>query len=170
MNEIFTIGYGGRKTEEFLGLLKQYNIDTLVDVRSQPYSKYQEDFSKRNLTRILQQSDIDYRFMGDLLGGRPDDPSCYRYSPQRKKDVLDPNRCETKKTYQTGIARLKQALYDGRRIVIMCSELEPKDCHRGYVLGSTLDGDDISVVHIGKHGEPMSQAQIPEMTYQDTLL
>ena len=170
MNEIFTIGYGGRTTEEFLGLLNQYNVDTLVDVRSQPYSKYHADFCKQSLSRLLKQSDIEYRFMGDLLGGRPDDRSCYKFSPLRKKDVLDHKRCETKEFYRSGIARLKKDLSDGRRIVVMCSELEPHDCHRGYVLGKRLDGDDIAVIHIGKHGERMPQAQIPEMTYQEALL
>ena len=170
MNEIFTIGYGGRKTEDFLGLLKRYNIDTLVDVRSQPYSKYQTDFCKQQLSKLLKCADIEYRFMGDSLGGRLEDRSCYKFSPVRKKKVLDHKRCETKDFYRSGISRLKKALSDGRRIVIMCSELEPHECHRGYVLGKTLDGDEIAVVHIGRHGERMSQSQIPEMNYQESLL
>ena len=44
MNEIFTIGYGGRKTDEFVSLLNEYDIDTLVDVRSQPYSRHAPGF------------------------------------------------------------------------------------------------------------------------------
>ena len=44
----------------------------------------------------------------------------------------------------------------------MCSELEPHECHRGYVLGKTLDSDEIAVIHIGRDGEPLSQSQIRE--------
>ena len=169
MNEIFTIGYGGRQTREFVSLLSKYDIDTLVDVRSQPYSKFSADFSKTNLSRILNRNGIRYAFMGDSLGGRPDDRNCYTYSPQRKKDLLDAKKCESKDFYRNGIARLKQALSDGHRIVIMCSELEPHDCHRGYVLGKTLDDDEIAVVHIGRNGERMSQSEIRTTNYQEAL-
>ena len=170
MNEIFTIGYGGRDMDEFLRLLDRYRIDTLVDVRSQPYSKFSPDFSKANLIHALRRSGIKYAFMGDALGGRQADRSCYRYSPQRKKAVLDHKLCETKAPYRQAIAQLRLRLHDGSRIALMCSELEPRECHRGYVLGKSLDGADIAVAHIGKHGEKLSQAQIPDMTYQEALL
>ena len=169
MNEIFTIGYGGRETDDFIALLNQYEIDTLVDVRSQPYSRYAADFCSARLSKILNGRGIRYKFMGDSLGGRPDDRNCYTYSPQRNKELLDANKCESKDFYRNGISRLKQELSEGRRIVIMCSELEPHDCHRGYVLGKTLDGDQIAVVHIGRHGERLPQSQIPSMNYQQAL-
>jgi len=170
MSEIFTIGYGGRETDEFVALLNEYEIDTLVDVRSQPYSRYAPDFCKERLSAILNRSGIEYQFMGDSLGGRPDDSHCYTYSPQRKKKLLDARKCESRDFYRNGIARLKTALSDGSRVVLMCSELEPHDCHRGYVLGKTLDGDEIEVTHIGRYGEPLSQSQIRETNYQEALL
>lgn len=170
MNEIFTIGYGGRETEDFIALLNEYDIDTLVDVRSQPYSRHAPDFCKERLSTILTRSGIEYQFMGASLGGRPRDSQCYTYSPQRKKKLLDARKCETRDFYQRGISQLKQALFAGRRIVIMCSALEPHECHRGYVLGKTLDGDEIAVTHIGRYGELLSQSQIRETSYQETLL
>lgn len=170
MKQVFTIGYGGRETGEFIDMLNDYQIDTLVDVRSQPYSRFAPDFCKERLSAILNRSGIDYLFMGNSLGGRPDDSHCYTYSPQRKKKLLDAKKCETREFYQRGISQLKRALSTGRRIVIMCSELEPHECHRGYVLGKTLDGDEIAVIHIGKYGELLSQSQIRETTYQEALL
>ena len=170
MNKIFTIGYGGRETGEFIDMLNDHQIDTLVDVRSQPYSRFAPDFCKERLTAILNRSGIEYQFMGNSLGGRPDDSQCYTYSPQRKKKLLDAKKCETREFYQRGISQLKRAVSKGRRIVIMCSELEPHECHRGYVLGKTLDGDEIAVNHIGKYGELLSQSQIRETTYQEALL
>lgn len=170
MNEIFTIGYGSRETDDFIAILNEYGIDTLVDVRSQPYSRYAPDFCKERLSLILSHSGIEYQFMGNSLGGRPDDSQCYTYSPQRKKKLLDAKKCESRDFYQRGISQLKRAASTGRRIVIMCSELEPHDCHRGYVLGKTLDDDETAVVHIGRYGEPLSQSQIREITYQEALL
>lgn len=170
MKEIFTIGYGGRETDDFIAILNEYEIDTLVDVRSQPYSRYAPDFCKERLSTILSRNGIQYEFMGNSLGGRPDDSDCYTYSPQRKKKLLDAKKCESRDFYRKGIAQLKKALSNGQRIVIMCSELEPQECHRGYVLGKTLDGDETAVVHIGRHGEPLSQSQIREITYQEALL
>ena len=89
MREVFTIGYGGRDTSEFITILNRYRIDTLVDVRSQPYSRYMPDFSSARLSRILNRAGIRYEFMGDSLGGRPKDQTCYSYGPQRKKKLLD---------------------------------------------------------------------------------
>lgn len=170
MSEVFTIGYGGRETDEFIAILNDYQIDTLVDVRSQPYSRYAPDFCKERLSAILNRSGIEYQFMGNSLGGRPNDSQCYTYSPQRKKKLLDAKKCETREFYQQGISQLKRAMSTGRRIVIMCSELEPHECHRGYVLGKTLDHDELAVYHIGKYGELLSQSQIRETTYQEALL
>lgn len=170
MKEIFTIGYGSRDTDKFIAILNEYEIDTLVDVRSQPYSHYAPDFCKERLSTILNRSGIRYEFMGNSLGGRPRDSQCYTYSPQRKKELLDAKKCEAKAFYRNGISQLKQALSAGRRIVIMCSELEPHDCHRGYVLGKTLDSEEIAVTHIGRYGEPLSQSQIRETNYQEALL
>ena len=170
MIEIFTIGYGGRQADEFIALLKQFEIDMLVDVRSHPYSKYSLEFNRAILSKSLRHVGIDYAFMGDSLGGRPDDRDCYSFSPERNKELLDHQKCETKDFYRQGISALKQALSRRQRLVIMCSELEPHDCHRGYVIGKTLDGEQISVVHIDRHGELKSQAEIPDMLYQPSLL
>lgn len=169
MNEIFTIGYGGRATGEFVALLRQYGITCLVDVRSAPYSSYYKDFDRPDLSETLKCSAIRYVFMGDTLGGRPDDPDCYSYSPARKKDLLDPKKCEVKDFYKAGISRLKKQLAQGQRTVLMCSELEPQNCHRSYVIGKTLADNGISVVHIDKNGKGKPQAELPDMIYQESL-
>ena len=171
MAEIFTIGYGNRTIEAFIALLKQYDIELLVDVRSQPYSRYNPDFGKSVLSQMLKRSGIDYRFMGDSLGGRPDDSDCYSYSPDRKKALLDPKKCETRGFYNDGIARLKGELARGQRVALMCSELAPQNCHRSYVIGRTLhERERLAVVHIDRNGERTPHASLPDMVYQEQLL
>src|ERR1700692_4202888 len=75
---IYTIGYGNRSIEEFIQLLQAYNIQYLVDIRSQPYSRFSPDFSQKALQQHLKQHNIGYIFMGKELGGRPKDSSAYK--------------------------------------------------------------------------------------------
>ena len=39
MPEIFTIGYGNREFEDFMALLKRFDIELIIDVRRFPTSK-----------------------------------------------------------------------------------------------------------------------------------
>lgn len=170
MHKIFTIGYGNRDIAEFIALLKKYQIDLLVDIRSQPYSGYNKDFTKHQLSGLLQGAQIDYMFMGQALGGRPTHEDCYSYSPDRKQRLLDHKKCETKDFYKRGISQLKTWLARGHRMALMCSELEPERCHRGYVVGKTLEKELVAVLHIDEFGRLKHQAEIPEKIYQPSLL
>ncbi len=151
MNELFTIGYGGRETGDFVALLKRYAIDVLVDVRTQPYSKFNPDFTRTSLTKIVARAGLGYVFMGDSLGGRPADEHCF------VAGKLDATRCEERDWYQRGIARLR-ALAGEQRVAIMCSEKDPANCHRSYVVGATVAKDaNFKVLHIDKAGELKTQ-------------
>lgn len=44
--KIFTIGYGGRKTSEFVDLLKKANVTTVVDVRLTPEHAFLAIYAK----------------------------------------------------------------------------------------------------------------------------
>ena len=152
--EIYSIGYGGRSSEEFIDLLKRYEIALLVDVRSQPYSRFNPDFTQSALRGILQRAGIEYRFMGEALGGRPDDPDCF------VNGLLNADKCGERPWYQQGIARLKE-LARQQRTAIMCSEKDPLDCHRGYTLGVTLAKEkNFEPQHINKTGGLMSQTEL----------
>ncbi len=154
MTEIYTIGYGGRTREEFLVLLRRYDIALLVDVRSHPYSKFNPDFTGSALRGLLREAAIDYAFMGESLGGRPDDANCF------VDGLLNAERCEERAWYQQGITRLKR-LVAQKPTVIMCSEKDPLNCHRSYTIGVTLAKDaNCAVLHIDRIGELKSQAAL----------
>ncbi len=70
---IYTIGYGARPLPEFIAALQAYHIAYLLDVRSKPYSRYRPEFGKSELESALKEAGIRYVFMGDTLGGQPDD-------------------------------------------------------------------------------------------------
>jgi len=151
---IYTIGHGSRRSEELLELLKKYNIAYLIDVRSQPYSKFHPQFSKNNLQHFVEENNIRYVFMGDLLGGRPTNPDCYR------NGKVDYDILKTKDFFRKGIERLKTAYEQDLSVAIMCSERNPAECHRARLIGRVLMEENIPVRHITEKGMLKSQAEV----------
>ena len=49
MGLLYTIGHSQHEFEYFANLLKKFEINYLLDVRSTPYSKYAETFNKEQL-------------------------------------------------------------------------------------------------------------------------
>ena len=74
---VFTIGHSNHSLEHFIELLRAHEVDEVVDVRSAPYSRYAPHFNRDELEDALEKVGVDYLFMGDELGGRPADRSCY---------------------------------------------------------------------------------------------
>ena len=153
---IYTIGYGSRSIAELIEVLHQHEIAYLIDVRSAPYSRYKPEFSKAQLANQLEQHGIRYVFMGDTLGGRPDDETCY------VNGKLDYEKVKEREYYQRGIERLHTAFLQQRSVVLMCSEGKPEECHRCKLIGATLTTQDIPVIHIDENGEQVTQEKVIE--------
>lgn len=152
---IYTIGYGNRKTEEFLRLLLKYNIKYLIDVRSHPISKFNPEFSRSSLNNTLAENGIKYVFMGDSIGGRPIDISCYDI-----KGKVDYNIVAEKDFFKKGIERLRTAYKKDIPVVIMCSEANPCDCHRSKLIGKVLSREKILLQHIDENGLIQDQVKV----------
>ena len=154
---IYTIGYGNRSVEDFVKLLQQYGIKFLVDIRSQPYSQFHPDFSKEALEKSLKQYAIQYVFMGDTLGGRPKDSTCY------VDGRVDYAKVREQPFYQKGISYLRTAWEKQLCIALMCSEAKPQECHRSKLVGNTLMEQGIDVAHIDETGAIKTQPQIDQL-------
>ncbi|MFW6184524.1 MAG: DUF488 family protein [Chloroflexota bacterium] len=151
---IYTIGYGAREIEALTEALAANKIAYLIDVRSKPYSRYKPDFSKDALARHLQERGIRYVFMGDALGGMPDDPACY------VDGKVDYALVAQQPFYQEGIERLKEAHKQQVRVALMCSEGKPEQCHRSKLIARTLEEADIPVMHIDENDRLISQEDV----------
>lgn len=155
MNILYTIGHGNRTAENFLARLRQYGIRYLVDVRSIPYSRFNPQFNRPTLQSFLEKNHIRYVFMGDELGGRPQDPGCYNaqghinYVAVMEKDF-----------FKKGIERLKTASEKNLPLVFMCSESDPVQCHRTRLIGTVLHAQGIPLLHINKKGEIQNQEAV----------
>jgi len=145
MNEttIYSIGHGNKKIEDFIDELKSFNILYLLDIRSKPYSKWSPHFNQTQLEIKLRLSGISYVFVGDSLGGLPEDRSCYDY---HGKVVYD--KIKDKDFFKNGLKRLISANENQIKIAIMCSESKPEECHRTKLIGQELLKIGISVKHI----------------------
>jgi uncharacterized protein (DUF488 family) len=154
---IYTVGYGNRSGEELILLLQQYEIKFLIDIRSQPYSRFKPEFSREALEKHLKQYGIRYVFMGDTLGGRPTDSTCY------VDGRVDYAKVRDKPFYLEGIKRLHSAWEKQERIALMCSEAKPQDCHRSKLIGNTLIEQHIDVVHIDEAGGSKTQEEINQV-------
>lgn len=152
---IYTIGHGTRKIEDFIQTLKDYGIQYLIDVRSQPYSKFNPQFNQNDLKFYLEKSGITYVFMGDSIGGRPTDRTCYD-----EEGKVDYEKVKSKDFFIQGIERLKTAYYKCIPIVVMCSESKPCECHRSKLIGRVLSSDNINLKHIDEKGRLKTQADV----------
>ena len=152
---IFTIGHSDHDTESFVDLLRQHGITLVVDVRSQPYSRWASQFNREPLEEHLETAGLGYRFMGDSLGGRPSDPGFYNAGSP------DYGRMESAPDYQSGIDDLLD-LGSHHRVAVMCSEGDHKECHRHRLISQTLLKRGARVVHIKPDGQTVDGERVAE--------
>src|SRR4051812_47882771 len=98
---IFTIGHSRHPFAAFVELLRRHAVTLLCDVRSSPYSQANIDFNREVLERELRREAFFYRFLGDKLGGRPEQAACYEQGRVRYDRVAKTT------TFQTGIAEVE---------------------------------------------------------------
>jgi uncharacterized protein (DUF488 family) len=151
---IYTIGHSKHPLDRFIALLQQHGVDALADVRSTPYSRFNPQFNKERLTAALAAAGIRYVFLGEELGARTKDPSCYDENGR----VSYPKLASTE-LFRKGLERLLTGMRD-HRIAIMCAEREPLDCHRTILVTRELEKAGATVTHILHDGslEPHRQA------------
>ncbi len=143
---ILTIGHSRHPLERFLDLLRPHRVEVLVDVRSQPFSRWSPHFSRSALERAVGDAAMRYLYLGDALGGRPKPRECY--GPD---GAVDYDRVEQQAFYQRGIERLA----DGAarfRVCVLCAEEDPARCHRRLLIARTLVRRGIEVRHLRGSG------------------
>ena len=122
---VYTIGHSNASFDKIAQLLARHGIEVLVDVRSVPHSHYVPQFNQSNLTATLPEHGIEYQYAGKYLGGRPEDPACYKSDtlPKSREDYLelvDYDKVAKQDWYQNAIDRLIEIAGENRT-AIMCS-------------------------------------------------
>ncbi len=143
---MFTIGHSTHTLGTFLKLLKMHAVTAVADVRSSPYSRFSPQFNRERFADALKADGIRYAYLGNELGGRSEDRSCYR------NGRVCYSRVAETESFRNGLDRV----VDGAakfRIALMCAEKEPLDCHRTLLVSQSLVKHGINVEHIKANGE-----------------
>lgn len=156
----FTIDHSNRSLEEFLRLLKEAQVQRVVDVRKIPMSRANPNFNKDTLPGALAPFQISYKHIAELGG--------FRWAPAGgPTDINDLWKNKSFRNYadyamsepfQKGLARL---IEEGRhrRCVIMCSEAVWWRCHRRLIADNLIARGE-AVFHIMGH----NRIEIARMT------
>ena len=157
MNEhlpLFSIGHSNHSADGFGDLLKKYDIEVLVDVRSHPYSRYAPQFDTSGLKALLAKAGVKYLYLGRELGGRPEGDEYYDAGGH----VLYA-RLATSPLFLEGIDRLQKGAQT-YRVAVMCAEEDPLNCHRRLLIGRVLQERGIVLDHIRGDGRPQTEDEL----------
>ncbi len=128
---VYTLGHSNRSLKEFVGLLKQYGVELVVDVRRWPKSSKLQHFNREVLEEALKREGIGYVWLGELLGG------------YRKGGYESYMRTGE---FERGLALLVELARE-KRSVIVCSEKLWFKCHRRFIADRLL-ANGWEIVHI----------------------
>jgi uncharacterized protein (DUF488 family) len=153
---VFTIGHSNHRLEKFVALLKDNRIEVIVDIRSRPYSRYASQFNKAALEDSIRANGIKYLYLGDVLGGRPDDKRFYDPEGQ-----VVYSRISATPEFHEGVERLIKGANE-YRLALTCSEENPLNCHRHHLIARALEGLGITVIHIRGDSRRQSEGDLAQ--------
>jgi uncharacterized protein (DUF488 family) len=121
---VFSAGHSIVSIDRLIELLKRADIQTVMDCRTKPHSRWRQ-FNHSVLAASLLRADIRYEWRGSNIGGLGDNVFF--------DETLD---------------EIARRATDGERLVLLCSEGKPKDCHRGTILTPELENRGVAVEHL----------------------
>jgi len=145
-HQVFTVGHSAMEASVLVKLLHHFEISLLIDVRSNPRSLRFPQFDREELTSSLKLADIQYLFLGEELGGRPEDLKAYR-----SDGLVDYRARRNSASFRMGIDRVIQEL-ECRDLALMCAEEDPLSCHRFLMICPELVSLGMDPKHVRKGG------------------
>jgi len=164
---IFTVGHSNLSSEQFVSLLKEFEIRLIADIRHYPSSRMFPHFNRPALTERLAAVNIDYLWL-EALGGR-------RHTPAGEKSLNMGIRSPGFRSYadymateqfRVGVRELLSAAARSRTAV-MCAEKLFWKCHR-RLLSDYLTAQGVEVVHILDPGKNSTHTLTPDAVATET--
>lgn len=128
---IYTIGHSTRPIEDFIDLLKSYEIELLIDVRTIPKSRHNPQFNQEVLELVLKEFGIQYHHLSKLGGLRHTTKASINVGWHNLSFRGFADYMQTSSFLQ-GIEEL-ESLGKKYKSVIMCAEAVPWRCHRSLI-------------------------------------
>jgi uncharacterized protein (DUF488 family) len=151
---LWTVGHSNHELDHFIGLLEAHGIEFAVDVRSYPYSRHAPQYNREDLERALADSGVGYLFLGNALGGRPERSEHYDAEGHALYGEM-----AREPAFRAAVDRL----LDGaarHRLALLCSEADPRDCHRRLLVGKVLAERGAALRHILKDGTVTMEREV----------
>ena len=145
---LYTIGHSTRTIGEFVALLQQVAVDTVVDVRAFPRSRTNPQFNAAPLTGSLMQAGMTYRHVRALGGRRHRSPEAAPSPNTLWRNEAFRNYADyaTTEVFRAGMDELRALIRD-HCCAVMCAEAVWWRCHR-RIIADYLLAEGIPVAHI----------------------
>lgn len=145
MTNLYTTGYEGENIYTFLQKMLRGNIDAIIDIRENPFSR-KPGFSQKALVKELKSVGIGYYHYQEL--GTP--------KPLREFLTEEKDYDSFFDEYRMFLHEFRESLDDlieigsQKNICLMCFEKDPHLCHRKIVaeLIEEYAGKKINVIHL----------------------
>jgi len=172
--QLFTIGHSNRSFEEFLSLLKAFEIRVVADIRRYPSSRKFPHFNHKELLQLLNRQNIRYIWM-EALGGRrhagknDKSPNTGIKSPgfRNYADHMTgtPQGGNPSDKFRAAVQELL-SIAAGAQTAIMCAEKLYWKCHR-RLLSDYLIAKAVKVKHILEPGRASEHKLTPYAVISD---
>lgn len=163
-HRLFTLGHSVMQSSTFLEILQGLGINLVIDVRSKPQSYRFPHFDQTELEKNLRTAGISYLFLGEELGGRPEDPKAYR-----SDGLVDYRAWRKSRLFQDGIERVLKQLAQNDS-VLLCAEEDPLNCHRFLMICPELVTVGVEPYHIRRGGIIETQREAEDRLLQSQQL
>jgi uncharacterized protein (DUF488 family) len=151
---IWTIGHSNHDWQAFQALLAGERIETVIDTRSSPYSRFAPQFNREALLTTLPDAGIAYYFQGNALGGRPERPEHYDSEGHALYGEM-----AAQPAFRTAINSLLTAAAT-QRLALLCACGRPADCHRRLLVGRVLADHGATLRHILPDGSTVEESEV----------
>jgi len=145
-HSIYTIGHSNRTANEFLQLLRSQDIQTLVDIRSHPYSRRYPQYSQDSLRAMLEENGITYHLASRHFGGKRKLKNVTRHIAMEKDKLRAFADYMDGEEFKAAAVQLVN-LSNKALTVIMCAEKLPEHCHR-MLISDYLILHNFDVIHL----------------------
>ena len=147
---IYSIGHSTRSLDEFLNMLRSFDIKILTDIRSLPGSRRFPQYNMENLKTSLEEIGVQYIHLADLGGRRKvkKDSKNNRWNNDSIKGYADYMETEE---FENAVVKLEHSALE-QPTAYMCAEAVWWRCHRSMV-SDYLKAKGWAVLHIMATGK-----------------